>query len=230
MFTRRGTREVFRAGLLSLLVAAGAFAQSGSSVTSSIPFEFSLGQKAVPAGTYRFSVRPAQRQLVITDASGTDMYLPILTRLSSKGEFQDAGLVFDTTGDNHVLSEVWIPGQDGILVSSTPEGHEHQSVIAVVSGASSNQNGKAIFAESCGKCHGPDGGGNAAADKFFQLEIPRLNSDYVQSKSDMELREIITNGRRNMPPVRVGQPTVQHLLQPQAVDAVISFVRTLKTS
>lgn len=230
MFTRRGTRDVFRAGLLLLLMTAAVWGQSGTAVSSVIPFEFTIGQKVVPAGPYLFSVRTGQRQLVVRDSSGMDMYLPILTRLSGGSDFRDAGLVFDTSGSTHVLSEVWIPGQDGILVSSSPAEHEHQTVIAVVSGAGSSQNGKAIFAESCGKCHGADGAGNADADKFFQTEIPRLNSEYVQSKSDAELREVISNGRRNMPPVRVGQPTVQHLLQPQAVDAVITYVRTLKAS
>ena len=114
-----------------------------------------------------------------------------------------------------------------MLVQSTRGSHRHRSVLAVVSGGGGGGTGKDIFSKTCAKCHGPQGKGNAAADKFFALEIPRLVSPGVQSKSDAELKEIITQGRRNMDPVRAG-PGVRHLLQPEGVDAVIAYVRTLK--
>jgi len=101
-------------------------------------------------------------------------------------------------------------------------------VIAVLSGASPNLSGKAVFERTCAKCHGPNGQGNPAADKFFKTPVPRLDSAYVQSKSDEELKDIISHGKRNMDPVRMGQATVQHLLDPRSVDAVVSYVRTLK--
>lgn len=90
------------------------------------------------------------------------------------------------------------------------------------------QSGKAIFDGTCKNCHGPEGKGDAMADKFYQVQIPRLNSAYVQDKSDDELKEIITKGRRKMEPVKAGQPSAQHRLEPESVDAVIGYVRTLK--
>jgi mono/diheme cytochrome c family protein len=101
-------------------------------------------------------------------------------------------------------------------------------VIAVVSGTTPNLSGKQVFQSTCVRCHGPNGKGNPAADKFFQTEVPRLDSAYVQAKSDDELKDIISHGRRKMDPVRVGQATVQHLLEPASVDAVIAYVRTFK--
>ena len=88
--------------------------------------------------------------------------------------------------------------------------------------------GKEIYSKTCKQCHGPDGKGYQIADKFFQTTIPRLSSDYVQSKPDAELREIITSGRRKMDPVRMGQPQARHNLAADEVDDVISFVRTFK--
>ena len=95
--------------------------------------------------------------------------------------------------------------------------------------ASSAENpGKAVFDKTCKQCHGPEGKGNVAADKFYEVKIPRLNSDYVQRKSDDEIREIITQGRRKMRPVRMGQPVAEHKLEPSEVGDVIAYVRTLK--
>lgn len=91
--------------------------------------------------------------------------------------------------------------------------------------------GKAIFEKTCKTCHGPDGKGDAAADKFYQVRIPRLNSAYVQQKSDEELKEIITKGRRKMKPVQPvqpGRPVAEHKLKSEWTDSVISYVRTLK--
>ncbi len=50
-----------------------------------------------------------------------------MTRLS--GEIhttpQDAHLVFDKVGDTYLLSELWIPGEDGYLLQITKGAHEH---------------------------------------------------------------------------------------------------------
>jgi len=88
--------------------------------------------------------------------------------------------------------------------------------------------GKEVYSKTCKRCHGPEGKGYLIADKFFQTTIPRLSSAYVQSKPDEELREVITKGRRQMDPVRMGQPQARHDLDAGEVDDVIAYVRTLK--
>jgi len=80
----------------------------------------------------------------------------------------------------------------------------------------------------CGKCHGQDANGNEQADKYFNTTIPRLSSAEVQGKSDAELKEIITKGTREMPPVEIDESGFRHRLPPESVDAVIVYVRTLK--
>jgi len=105
------------------------------------------------------------------------------------------------------------------------------ALLALALGApaySAEEPGKAVFDKTCKQCHGSEGKGDQAADKFYQVSIPRLSSDYVQKKSDDELREIITQGRRKMRPVRMGQPVAEHTLAAGEVSNVIAYVRTLK--
>jgi hypothetical protein len=68
--------------------------------------------------------------------------------------------------------------------------------------------------------------------KFWKVQIPRLDSKYVQQKSDAELRKIITGGIRKMEPVRMDAPSAPHRakLTPEQVEQAIAYVRTLKAS
>jgi cytochrome c553 len=221
-------RNLAAISVLSLLGAASAYGQTSTVLRANVPFAFEAGGRSFPTGSYQFTIHSGERSLVLRGAKGGDMRLLIITQLAGGSFFRDAGLVFDSFGDQHVLSEVWIPGQEGVLVSGTPKGHTHERVIAVVSGSAPGLSGKAVFEGTCIRCHGPNGKGNPAADKFFQTQVPRLDSDYVQKKSDDELKDVISHGRRKMDPVRMGQATVQHLLDPESVDAVVGYVRTFK--
>jgi mono/diheme cytochrome c family protein len=101
-----------------------------------------------------------------------------------------------------------------------------------LSAASGADAGKATYNDSCVNCHGPEGAGSAVSDTFWKMKIPRLNSDYVQKKSDEELTEIILNGKRKMPPAMVGKPDSQHKTKvtPAQVPDLIAYIRTLKLS
>jgi len=225
---QKTTRNLTTSSLLTLLAVASAYGQGVTVLRASVPFAFETHGTSLPAGAYQFKVRIANYSLVISGDKTADVRVPIITQLSGFSVFRDAGLVFDTFEGHHVLSEIWIPGEDGVLVSATPKKHTHDMVIAMVAGATPNLSGKQVFERTCARCHGPKGQGNLAADKFFKTPVPKLDSAYVQSKSDQELRDIISHGKRMMDPVRLRQATVQHLLDPQSVDAVISYLRTLK--
>ena len=125
-------------GVLSLLAVVSAHAQTGVVLRANVPFGFEAGGDSLPAGTYQFKLRSGERFLVLSGAKGGEMRVQIITQLAGSSFFQEAGLVFDTFGDRHVLSEVWIPGKDGVQVSATPKGHTHERVIAAASGAAPN--------------------------------------------------------------------------------------------
>jgi Cytochrome C oxidase, cbb3-type, subunit III len=225
--TRREMATKLMALNLFAFFAVGlAFGQKGPVVRTEIPYEFTVASKVLPAGTYSFSV--TDMGLQVQSAAGAAFRAPILTRLGGPTEFlRDGTLVFDKTGDRRILSEVWMPGTAGLLVHSTPKDHSHE--ILLFSGMTQdNLSGKAAYDRTCRRCHGPDGKGDESADKFFKLTIPRLSSADVQGKSDAELKEIITKGRRAMDPVQIEDAGFRHRLPLQSVDAVIAHVRTLK--
>lgn len=80
--------------------------------------------------------------------------------------------------------------------------------------------GKSVFVAKCQGCHGANGEGKAAIAKMFNVTMPVLASKTVQSKSDADLKKVITEGEGKM-------KAVGGLDDKQAAD-VIAFVRTLK--
>jgi cytochrome c5 len=214
--------------LFTCFAVGSAFGQTTQLVK--MPFEFTIASKALPAGTYTFLLASGSSEwLQVTSAAGVETRARIATRLGGPSEFlQDGSLVFDKTGAVRVLCEVWMPGADGLLLHSLPKGHSREVLLLSDLKASPNLSGKAVYAQTCIRCHGTDGKGDQRADKFFNVTIPRLNSASVQGKSDVELRDIITKGSSAMPPVEVDESGFRHRLPAGSVDAVIAFMRTLK--
>jgi hypothetical protein len=221
-------------GLCAVLSTAPVYAQSQNPQYVNIQFKFMAGHKELPPGRYTiFKDHESAPYVTIRSAADNSMVkLQVHTQLARQGEpgadNQKIRLVFDRVGETRYLSEIWLPGRDGLLVHGTSGDHQHDVIVTVVSSLSPDHSGKEIYDATCVTCHGPRGEGDQAADTKFQTSIPRLQSDAVQSKSDEELRDIVTHGRRKMEPVRMGQLTVRHLLDPASVDAVIAYVRTLK--
>ncbi len=215
--------------LVTICAAGSAFGQGVEAVRAQIPYEFTFASKVLPPGTYTLTV--TKFGLQAQSASNGEVYrASIITRLGGPpAMFQGGSLVFDKSGGTRILAEVWMTGADGILLHSTPKGHAHEVVLLSEDfDAKSNLSGKAAYNQTCIRCHGPAGKGDKNADKFFNTTIPRLNSAAVQSKSDAELKELITQGSKAMPPVEIDEAGFRHRLPPQDVDAVIAYVRTLK--
>lgn len=80
--------------------------------------------------------------------------------------------------------------------------------------------GQAIYTRSCKGCHGPEGQGNPAIAKAMKVTIHPFSSPEVQSKSDADLKKLITQGYGKMKPVTS--------LKPDQVNDVIAYIRTLK--
>ena len=80
--------------------------------------------------------------------------------------------------------------------------------------------GKAVYTTKCQSCHGEKGEGKAAIAKMFNLTMPALGSAEVQSKSDVDLKKVIVEGKGKMKPVAG--------MEPKQADDVVAYVRTLK--
>lgn len=80
--------------------------------------------------------------------------------------------------------------------------------------------GQTTFKISCQSCHGPDGTPNADVAKTLKADMRDLKSDAVQSKSDDDIKKIITEGMGKMVPV--------HTVSGADLNNVVAYIRSLK--
>ena len=122
---------------LILLFAAGlttALAQAGYKV----PFEIRAAGKDLAAGEYAVA-KTADGGIVLKQvSSGKELPLTVLERIKPEAPVAEPRLVFDEVGDFapsyteyitvYVLSEVWLPGEDGFRVHVTKGAHKTKVV------------------------------------------------------------------------------------------------------
>jgi len=224
-------RKATAVRLLTILLATAGLACMAQGQTReriTIPYPFTAVSKQLPPGNYMFVID--DRSITIqSETTGDQVQGMVITRLSGPNPFLQAGtLVFDNTGGGHILSEIWIPRGDGILMYTIPNGHTRALLSFSEIGLSGHVSGKTAYELTCARCHGDEGQGNAKADEYFGIKIPRLNSPDVRAKSDAELRTIIAVGTKTMPPVEVDEAGFLHRLPAENVDGVIAYLRTLK--
>ncbi len=113
---------------VSLLFSVSVFAKD---MTVKIPFSFTAGTEVLPPGTYKVAWSPTQPDaIVLTDTAGTkNRSVPVLTTLSNRQRPEDPPCVaFDDVAGKQILSEVWFPGEDGLLLAVTHEKHTHHII------------------------------------------------------------------------------------------------------
>ena len=95
--------------ILSLASAvASAQTQAANKVVATIPFEFSVGYKTMPAGEYSVQVvATAGDALMIKSADSSVSALRLSEATSREKEPSHARLIFNRYGDKYFLSEVW---------------------------------------------------------------------------------------------------------------------------
>ncbi len=124
------TKVMLAANLIILLAAASVYAQH--TLVVKIDFPFTVEGKALPAGEYEFVGEGTGgiEAFGIRSAGKGVATVPVLTHLA--GEIhttpQDAHVVFDVVGDTHLLSEIWLVGEDGYLVLATKGPHKHKVI------------------------------------------------------------------------------------------------------
>lgn len=117
-----------------IAVSFSAYAQSkASEMVAKVSFDFKAGDTSLPAGSYKFTRRSTNAPSIVIspEKGGESTIVPVITRLAQRSQASagtSGNLVFDNIGGTHVLSEVWIPGQDGFLVRATTEEHQHDIV------------------------------------------------------------------------------------------------------
>jgi mono/diheme cytochrome c family protein len=92
--------------------------------------------------------------------------------------------------------------------------------IGGASAAGDAKAGQEVYAKSCKSCHGADGTPSAAVAKMMKVDMHDLKSPEVQSRSDAELKKVVTAGEGKMKPIAS--------VTGASVDNVVAYVRTLK--
>ena len=80
--------------------------------------------------------------------------------------------------------------------------------------------GQAAYDKSCKSCHGADGTANPAIAKMMKVDVKDLKSAEVQSRSDADLKKVITDGQGKMKPIAS--------VTGSSADDVVAYIRTLK--
>ena len=77
--------------------------------------------------------------------------------------------------------------------------------------------GSATFRTKCAMCHGPDGSGSEVGKS---MNVPDLRSPAVQKLPDVQLAQVIANGKGGMPPFK-------NSLSEEQIHSLVSYVHSL---
>lgn len=134
-------RQMLRGLMLSVLVVgvmmvatvAPANGQANS-VSADIPFEFTIGNKSLPAGEY--VVRAATENgntLAVSNKSSSKSAMRLAIPVQANSEAKRTKLVFHRYGPRYFLAEVWIAGEKtGRQLLKSKEESTIESQLAVV--------------------------------------------------------------------------------------------------
>ncbi len=117
--------------LLAVVALAASLSAQGPTVVEKVNFAFTVGKVDLPAGDYIFE-RNGELLFHVhsLDLKAEPQALVSATTRLATTPGKQAMAVFDHIGDKYVLSEIWLPAEDGYLVSSATAKHTH----AVVTG------------------------------------------------------------------------------------------------
>ena len=102
-------KRLIMLSVLVVLTTVSAHAQSGKQFTVTIPFNFSVGGKALPAGQYLVGRSTEDSEGLVLRGTDGRTGVFVLTRGIQTAEVQQQSkLVFRRYGDQYFLGEVWI--------------------------------------------------------------------------------------------------------------------------
>ena len=122
--SRRVVLALVAAGMAFQLSGAMAYAQGAQRISAEIAFPFVAAGKDLAAGKYSVVVEPG-RPVELVGQDGTRVLLKVITTLGRHDQDPDSEFVFDKIDGKSVLSEIWMPRRDGLLVLATDRSHEH---------------------------------------------------------------------------------------------------------
>jgi hypothetical protein len=112
--------------------AVSAYGQTTSREKFVVPFNFSVGEKVLPAGEYTFTTEESIVRIQSRDGKQNLVTLPYRTRIAAQSH-ANTKLTFKRYGDAYFLAQIWLA--DGIgreLKKQQPSGIEVSTNITTV--------------------------------------------------------------------------------------------------
>ena len=119
-------RQLFTLGMLTVFTCAGLFA---ADLQAKIPFDFSIGQTAMPAGDYYISLHNSLLSIRAADGHNAAMALTNATLPVPKDHRNTDGggaLLFKKYGNESFLTGFWMNGADA--GQALPEGKRQKEL------------------------------------------------------------------------------------------------------
>lgn len=122
---RKQATMIAAAVALSGLLCAAARAQSPNHVMKfNVPFEFTVGERTMPAGEYVVTLLGRDSHLpavLIKSGDGRAAQILKMTPVEARRSRESATLVFNRYGSRHFLAQVWTPAERaGLKVRRSP--------------------------------------------------------------------------------------------------------------
>ncbi len=128
---KQAVRFFAMATLLITLSAGSSFASGFEfGVRANIPFDFVIGTKTLPQGTYTVKLlETSQNVLVVRGQDNNEAAVAISITVSTEDtEDNSPKLIFHRYGDQYFLSQVWSGARlDGRELPKTPREREHMA-------------------------------------------------------------------------------------------------------
>jgi hypothetical protein len=122
---------------LTFLLAAGVV-RAAAQASFKVPFPIKVAGKNLAAGEYEAAKAPDGGLVLKQVSTGKETPVAVLERIKPEAPAAEPKLVFDEVGDFapsyteyitvYVLSEVWLPGEDGFRVHVTKGAHKTKEV------------------------------------------------------------------------------------------------------
>ena len=115
--------------MIALLVLVGGMAVAAQAQTgartqliASIPFEFNVGEKTMPAGEYTVrQVNPSSDRAVLqlSSRNGKATVMIQMNPVIAKGAKEKSNLTFNRYGNQYFFAQAWMPGNDGLAAGKS---------------------------------------------------------------------------------------------------------------
>jgi hypothetical protein len=121
--------------LFTVAGATSASAQVVDIIEATIPFDFTIHDKSLPAGSYSIKRVNSnhQRTMVIRDSEGKNLFAFLANTTYADGIPEDTQLVFNVVGNRYFLSQIFEEGNDlGVAVVKSDMEKQLEKELSVI--------------------------------------------------------------------------------------------------